>query len=422
VRAGRLDDAERLAEECQRLGTHAGGADAFGWYFAHLVSIRWLQGRGEEILPIVSELIHSPELAEPNESFLAAAAALAAWAGRSDEARAALQRLRGVHGVAGLRSSSTWMVTLQGVIEAAHLLGDATAAEEAYRLLAPYADLPVMASLAVTCFGSAHRPLGLAALTTGDAERAVRHLASAVDADLRLGNQPAHALSCAALSQALHARGAAGDAERAAALLDTAIEQGHRLGLTGRVVEWERQRVAAEVSGTSSAVDVRQAGRAWQVIAGSRMVEVRHSVGMTYLAELVRNPGVELSAVDLASRHELTADAQHDPVLDDRARKEYRQRVDELRAEIADADDDGDPERAARARLELDWLVDELSRITGLAGRARSFDDSAERARTSVQKAIKRALARISEADPFVGAAIRRRVVTGGRCVFLGMR
>ena len=35
----------------------------------------------------------------------------------------------------------------------------------AYDALLPYADLPVMGSLAVVCFGSVHRPLGLAALT-----------------------------------------------------------------------------------------------------------------------------------------------------------------------------------------------------------------------------------------------------------------
>jgi len=375
IRAGRLADAERSAEECHRLGAEVGDADALGWYFAHLVTIRWMQGRGEEMLPAVAELIHSTELAEPNESFVAAVAALAASAGRSDEARAALQRLRGVHGLTALRSSSTWLVTLLGVVEAAHLLGDVAAAEEAYGLLAPHADLPVMASLAVTCFGSAHRPLGLAALTLGDAEGAVRHLQAAVDADLRLGNLPCHALSCAALAQALLARGAPGDADRAAALLDEAIAHGRRLGLSGRVAAWQRQRADAAAHRIGAPVDVRRDGRGWRVSVGSRAVEVPHSVGMTYLAELVRNPGVELSAVQLASAHQLTVDPHHHLVLDDRARAEYRRRVEELRAEIEDAQDAGNAERAARARLELDWLIDELSRTTGLAGRGRAFDD-----------------------------------------------
>ena len=66
------------------------------------------------------------------------------------------------------------MVTLMAVCEAAHALGDADAAREAYRLLEPFSDLPVMASLAIACFGSAHRPLGLAAWTMGDLDSAVR--------------------------------------------------------------------------------------------------------------------------------------------------------------------------------------------------------------------------------------------------------
>lgn len=418
VRAGKLDEAERLAGECRALGETVGDADALGWYFAHLVTIRWLQGRGHEVLPAVAELIHSSELAEPNESFVAAVAALAASAGQTEEAQAALQQLRGTGGLASLRTSSTWLVTLLGVIEAAHLLNDQTAAEEAYRLLAPYADLPVMASLAVACFGSAHRPLGLAALTAGDAERAVQHLEAAVKADVRLGHAPAQVLSRAALAEALRARDAHGDRVRAAALLDTAIEQGRRLGLRGRVAAWERVRDAAAQPLASGRVEMQRSGRDWRVVVGDRAVAVPHSVGMTYLAELVRNPGVEMTAVELASRHELAREAQHHPMLDNQARAEYRQRVADLQDEIADADHHGDLERAARARLELDWLVDELARATGLAGRARGFDDSTERARTSVQKAIKRALARISEADQGIGAELRRRVVTGGRCVF----
>ena len=68
---------------------------------------------------------------------------------------------------------------------------------------------------------------------------------------------------------------------------------------------------------------------------------------------------------------------------------------------------------------ELDRFVAELARATGFGGRTRSFVDGAERARVSVHKAIKRALATIAEADPTLGRELASRVVTGTRCVYL---
>ncbi len=92
-------------------------------------------------------------------------------------------------------------------------------------------------------------------------------------------------------------------------------------------------------------------------------------------------------------------------------------RIEELQR-VDDADVCADLERAARARVELDQLVAELARATGFAGRGRCFADEAERARVAVRKAIKRAVAMITEVEPILGGEIGSRVVTGTRCVF----
>jgi non-specific serine/threonine protein kinase len=141
---------------------------------------------------------------------------------------------------------------------------------------------------------------------------------------------------------------------------------------------------------------------------------------MEYLTQLIGQTGVAIPAVELASRYAMSPrGSAPEPVLDTRAKEAYRRRIEELREEIDDADACSDLERAARARMELDRFVEELARATGFAGRTRSFDDSAERARISVHKAIKRAVAMITEVDPTVGGEIRSRLVTGMRCVFL---
>jgi hypothetical protein len=65
---------------------------------------------------------------------------------------------------------------------------------------------------------------------------------------------------------------------------------------------------------------------------------------------------------------------------------------------------------------DADWLADELRGSTGLGGRARQFADNPERARIAVGKAIRRALDRVSAADPVLGEHLRRTVRTGMRC------
>ena len=127
-------------------------------------------------------------------------------------------------GLAALPRSSTWLTGIANIVEAAASLGDADLAGEAYALLEPYADRPVMPSLAVTCFGVVERALGLAALTFGDAELAVTRLERAVEGNIRLGNRPLTAMSRADLAEALVVRGHPGDQAAAVAALRRAAE------------------------------------------------------------------------------------------------------------------------------------------------------------------------------------------------------
>jgi hypothetical protein len=103
---------------------------------------------------------------------------------------------------------------MTGIAETAYFLGDTDTAGRAYELLGPFAELPVMASLGVACFGSAHYPLGVASLTVGDADRAVRHLHAAIQHNLALAHWPAVVFSRARYAQALSMRGDAEAAER----------------------------------------------------------------------------------------------------------------------------------------------------------------------------------------------------------------
>ena len=135
---------------------------------------------------------------------------------------------------------------------------------------------------------------------------------------------------------------------------------------------------------------------------------------MRYLAVMISSPGHEISATNLAGRRAEGFAAQ--PLLDERAVAEYRLRIRQLQQQM----EEGAGDTAARdaAEREYDALVDQLMRSRGLGGRGRSFTGSDERARTSVQKAIKRAVARIRDADPVIADVIEHHVVTGYVCCY----
>jgi hypothetical protein len=144
---------------------------------------------------------------------------------------------------------------------------------------------------------------------------------------------------------------------------------------------------------------------------------------MLHLAVLIANPRQEIPAADLVAGLGALAGATGDgrgahPVLDHEALGEYRSRLRCLDAEIEALRPGDDPERAESARVERDWLVAQLASATGFGGRTRSFPDQGERARVAVGKAIRRALARIAEADPAMGEHFRQSVRTGLRCSY----
>lgn len=233
IRAGRFREAEHGAQACAELGQAAGDVDALGWYGAQLVAIRWFQGRLGELVPVLDGLMHSPTLSPIDNSYYAALAVAAAAAGDRRTAAGALARLCG-DDLGALPRSSSWLISLSGVAETAYLLGDAEAATRVSGLLRPFGHLPAMASLAIACFGSVHYPLGTAALTTGDLDRAVAHLRAAVQHNLALAHWPAVVFSRRRHAEALIRRGGSGDAVAAEHELTAADEEARTFGEPAR--------------------------------------------------------------------------------------------------------------------------------------------------------------------------------------------
>jgi hypothetical protein len=205
IRSGRLAQAEALAAACARRGTAIGDHAAAARYAAQMATIRWYQGRIGELVPLLSQWVHSPKLAAHDDWYFAVLAAALATTGERGQAASMLARLRG-RSLADVTPSNAWLATLHCAVEAADLLDDVDTANEAYALLAPFADLPVIGGPGATCMGSAQHALGVAALTSGHMDRAVEHFQAAIHDNLVLGHMPARLLSRTRLGQAVALR------------------------------------------------------------------------------------------------------------------------------------------------------------------------------------------------------------------------
>jgi tetratricopeptide (TPR) repeat protein len=374
-----------------------------------------VQGRDVELLEAAASFAASSTLIEGEFSLRASVAAIAARAGEHDRARATLDLLARA-GLDTLPRSSVWLTGMSAIVEAAWVLGDEALARETYDLLLPFADRPVMPSLAVACLGSTERFLGLAALTLGKADLAVAHLEAAIEANRRLGNRPLVAMCQGELAQAVLAQAAPGAAARAVALFDAAAAAAEGMEMPQRAAVWRSERDAVAPA-TPRAGSVRREGRGWVIAADDRRAFVGDLVGMTYLAQLLRHPGREIPALTLAGAGPLPPEA-HQEVFDEQAKAAYAAKARQLSEELADAEAVADRGRAEPLRDELDQLVEHVEAAIGLHGRSRTFMGRAERARTAVRKALKRAMAEITASDPVLGRLIWSSITTGVDCSY----
>jgi tetratricopeptide (TPR) repeat protein len=424
---GRFDDAERLAREALRIARLRHSEYATYLYeYAQLVAIRWAQGRLDE---------YWPEVDDHGERF--------PWVPRWREALAAVERgdrsaaageiARHVgRGFADIPRDLLWLLRLCSLAEACVVVEDDARARRLYDLLLPFADR-IASSYVQQPFGPVALRLAMLAAMLERWDEAERHFETALACCDRLGARAIRARVLLEYARALEARSAAGDTGRAAALLEEARRLSEDLGLSGIL----RRAAAVEPVARSGDGEARFAreGEFWTLAYAGETTNLRDVKGLRYIACLLAGPGNEFHVLELVSAVEGWADGAGrtrtagdglgagqpgdlGPVLDARAREEYRGRLDELRADLEEARGFGDDERAARLEEEIDALVAELARAVGLGGRDRPQSSPAERARVNVTKAIRTAIKLIERQSPALAEHLNASIRTGRFCSY----
>jgi hypothetical protein len=178
-------------------------------------------------------------------------------------------------------------------------------------------------------------------------------------------------------------------------------------------------------------------GDYWTIRYQGQAAILKATRGLDCLGHLLRHPGRAVHVSELpgpaddlpvpalldglweVGGYAVTAGLQDaGPILDSRAKAEYKQRIDELRNDLAEAERFNDSYRASRARAEMDALAGQLAAAVGLGGRDRRSSSQAERARSAVTKRIKEAITRIAEVIPPLGRHLAARIKTGYFCSY----
>jgi hypothetical protein len=183
----------------------------------------------------------------------------------------------------------------------------------------------------------------------------------------------------------------------------------------------------------------RRGGKYWTVRYDGSVVRLKDTKGLRQLARLLAHPGREFHATDLEAAEGQAARAapvgsreraagaelavrpdlgDAGELLDATAKAAYKARLDDLRAELEEAERCNDPARAANARAERDFLVGELARAVGLGGRDRRAASHSERARLNATRAIRAAMANLARANPSLGRHLAATIRTGRYCCY----
>jgi hypothetical protein len=367
------EEARALGEELHRLGLEPGGKSSLLAWGLLQIAVTICDGNIERFRAIEAELCGL--LAGP--TFAPWLACVHALVGRREQA------IESLRPVIAMSKGFPWLVTAGQVVV---LIEDAPLAEMFYPLLqshelngrlfwGPGGSYPI---------GPTSRILGELALLKGDVVAARTHFDEALEHCRQMGTAALLAATERAIAR-LPSVGAARPPSKEA-----------RKGVTIALV---------------------REGDMWVVSTNAfAPLRIKHGKGVEYLRLLIETPGQEHHVLVLAGAGEAPEDAG--AVLDQRAKAEYRGRVEDLEDQIAEGERHGDAGRVERARRELDAIAGELASALRLGGRDHKAASNVERARINVQRRIKDTISRIAEHAPELGRYLEVTVRTGTYCSY----
>ena len=241
--AGRIDDAERLAEEAAQVAADSEQPDALTFYTGQLQQVRWAQGRLDEVTELMEQgMEDNPDLSP----YRALVAFIYCETGRKEEARALLDDVA-ADVFSTIPRDMLWLNTMVEWAEVAADTEHAAASEALFGMLEPWSDqFPTMS---ITVWMPVCHYLGRLAVVLGRLEDAERSFARALELEEGLRAPLFAAETRLAWGAALLDSDSAGANGRGEQMVRDALAAGRELG----IARIERRAVDLLASASSKA-------------------------------------------------------------------------------------------------------------------------------------------------------------------------
>ena len=417
--AGDFDRALALVDEAEELATRLDEPDRMGVSLDQRWVIAFLRGRPDDL---EDDLARAHLAGDPHVVLLEAL--LAAQRGDADAVAARMDRVVELGEIWPRWAAGMWLVFRALLVTTADDSKQLATVREG---MEPVSETWAVLGGAIAVFGPMRLWLATLAAAAADWDGAIESFHLAAESARRAGTRVWEVTAQIGLLEALAARDRPGDRDEANDLIEVLAEEplvdslAHaRARLSGVAASMARPVTSATAQ--SSGV-FRHEGDVWRLDFDHITVLVPGAKGLSDLHTLLANPNSEIPAIDLlhAGAPEIARAAGElgaDPILDERARVEFRARLEHIDQELERALARHDDERAANLDDEREALLDELKLATGLGGRRRRLGDEAERARKTVSARIRDTLRRLDQRHPALADHLRTSIRLGAHCSY----
>lgn len=455
---GRFDEADKLALEALQLAERIGDERAKSSFWAQTVWSQRDRGGSHEL----DRILWQGCVKFPAETLWRTALVLVL-----SEANHIKEATDLLHAFVSRRQlklpeDAFFLCSASLLAAAVGLLNDFDRSNTLYRALLPYRNRFVAVGLAGVWLGPVTHYLGILATSMRQWKVAMAHFNDALQKCEAIGAHPLAARTRYEVGKMWAVRG---EKERAGEWLGRAAAGFERFGMTvcleratselaalGRTSSvgdpvahsqaaeadtWMSKAVSSIGSPPTASCIFRREGDYWTVAYGGKISRLKHRRGFAIIAQLLGRPhgpvhSIDLSLLAVPDREEneaalveaglrvthVTSGGVDEPLLDERARIEYRARFRELSLELEEAERSNDLCRAAGLRREFEFLRDHLSASLRRRRNGHGLSRVAERARIRVRNSVKNAIRAIGQQNESLERHLTNSVKTGAFCVY----
>ncbi len=161
----------------------------------------------------------------------------------------------------------------------------------------------------------------------------------------------------------------------------------------------------------------RQSGDVWNLRYQNKSLILKDAKGFHDIHRLMAEPSKEIHCLELMNA--AVEEASPTFALDEKAKREYQNRIQTLQEEIQEAEDLQHLETVGKLREEYDSILSQLSNSLGLSGKSRKVGSTTEKARSAVTWRIRSTIKKIKEQHPALATHLSKSIKTGTFCAYL---